>query len=104
MRHTERQRHRQREKQAPCGEPDAGLDPGNLGSGSELKAGAKPLSHPDVPSDSFLLKFLSWRNLSRSSVGIFIVHSDHLSVRSGQFQIWESAVLSVPGNDSSPVL
>ena len=27
VRHTERQRHRQREKQAPCGEPDAGLDP-----------------------------------------------------------------------------
>ena len=30
MRDTERQRHRQREKQAPCGEPDAGLDPGTL--------------------------------------------------------------------------
>ena len=28
MRDTERQRHNQREKQAPCGEPDVGLDPG----------------------------------------------------------------------------
>ena len=27
MKDTERQRHRQREKQAPCREPDAGLDP-----------------------------------------------------------------------------
>ena len=27
MRDTERQRHRQREKQAPSGEPDVGLDP-----------------------------------------------------------------------------
>ena len=27
-RHTRRQRHRQREKQAPCREPDVGLDPG----------------------------------------------------------------------------
>ena len=25
--HRERQRHRQREKQAPCREPDVGLDP-----------------------------------------------------------------------------
>ena len=28
----ERQRHRQREKQALCGEPEAGLDPRTLGS------------------------------------------------------------------------
>ena len=27
MRDTDRQRHRQREKQTPCGELDAGLDP-----------------------------------------------------------------------------
>ena len=44
----ERQRHRQREKQAPCREPDAGLDPGTpdyaLGMGS-----TQPLSHPVIP-------------------------------------------------------
>ena len=51
MRDTERerQRHRQREKQAPCREPDVGLDPGTPGSCPELKADAKPLSHPGVP-------------------------------------------------------
>ena len=31
-RHTERPRHRQREKRAPCGKPDVGLDPRTLGS------------------------------------------------------------------------
>ena len=39
---TERQRYRQREKQAPCKEPDVGLDPGTLGSCPRLKADAKP--------------------------------------------------------------
>ena len=33
--HRERQRHRQREKQASCREPDAGLDPRTLGSWPE---------------------------------------------------------------------
>ena len=51
MRDTERekQRHRQREKQAPCREPDVGLDPGTPGWCPELKADAKPLSHPGIP-------------------------------------------------------
>ena len=51
MRHREkeRQRHRQRKKQAPCKEPNAGLDPRSPGSRPGLKAGAKLLSHPDVP-------------------------------------------------------
>ena len=39
-RHGKRQRHRQREKQALCGEPDAQLDPRTLGSHPELKADA----------------------------------------------------------------
>ena len=43
------QRHRRREKQAPCWEPNAGLDPGTPGSCSGPKAGAKPLSHPGIP-------------------------------------------------------
>ena len=46
----ERQRHRRRQKQAPCREPDAGLDPGTPGSRPGPKAGAKPLSHPGIPS------------------------------------------------------
>ena len=39
----------QREKQAPCREPDVGLDPGTPGSRPGPKAGAKPLSHPGIP-------------------------------------------------------
>ena len=46
MRNTERQRHRQKEKQTPCGEPDEGLNPGILGSQPEPKADTQPLSHP----------------------------------------------------------
>ena len=34
----ERQRHRQREKQAPYREPEVRLDPGSAGSGPGLKA------------------------------------------------------------------
>ena len=40
---------RQRQKQAPCREPDVGFDPGTSGSRPEPKAGAKPLSHPGIP-------------------------------------------------------
>ena len=56
MRDTERerqrcrQRRRQREKkQAPCGEPNLGLDPRTPGSCPGPKAGAEPLSHPGIP-------------------------------------------------------
>ena len=50
MRDTEReQRHRQREEQAPCREPDEGLDPRTAGSNPEPKADAQPRSHPGVP-------------------------------------------------------
>ena len=44
--HRERQRHRQREKQAPCGEPHARLNPRTLGSRPEPMADAQSLSHP----------------------------------------------------------
>ena len=47
MRETEKggQRHRKREKQAPCRKPDVGLDPGSPESRPGLKTGCKPLSH-----------------------------------------------------------
>ena len=45
----ERQRHKQKEKKAPYGEPDVGLDPRTLRSCPELKADTQPLSHPTVP-------------------------------------------------------
>ena len=44
-----RQRHRQSEKQAPCREPDVGLDPRTPGSCPGPKAGAKPLGHLGCP-------------------------------------------------------
>ena len=52
----ERQRHRRREKQAPCREPNVGLDPGTPGSHPGPKAGAQPLSHPGLPT---------WRHFDR---------------------------------------
>ena len=46
-----RQRPRQREKQAPCGEASVGFDPRTPGSRPELKADdAQPLSPPGVPN------------------------------------------------------
>ena len=44
------QRHRQSEKQAPNGEPDAGLHPRTTGSRPEPKADAQSLSHLGVLS------------------------------------------------------
>ena len=49
----ERQRHRLREKQVPCGEPDIRLNPGTPGSRTELKADAQPLSPPGIPGALF---------------------------------------------------
>ena len=46
MTDRERQRHRQREKQALCREPDVGLDPWTPGSCPGLQAVLNPLSHP----------------------------------------------------------
>ena len=53
MRDIEKQRHREREKQAPCREPDGGVDPRTLGPHPELKTDAKPLSSPGVPKIIF---------------------------------------------------
>ena len=47
------QRHRQREKQAPCRKPDKGPDPETPGLCPGPKAGAKPLSHPGIPAKPF---------------------------------------------------
>ena len=61
MREKERQRHRQREKQAPCREPDVGLDPRTPGSHPEPKADTQPLSHPGVPGFYFSADLEMWR-------------------------------------------
>ena len=52
--HRERQRYRQREKQAPCREHDVGLDPGTPESHPEPKADTQPLSHPGVLNLNFV--------------------------------------------------
>ena len=49
------ERVRQTEKQAPCREPDMGLDPGTPGSRPGLKAGAKLQSHPVIPEMYLLI-------------------------------------------------
>ena len=43
MRDTEKEAETQREKQAPCRVPNAGLDPRTPGSHPELKADAQPV-------------------------------------------------------------
>ena len=53
MRKGAGQRHKQREKQAPCREPDAGLYPGTLGSHTEPKAEAQLLSNLGTTMQAF---------------------------------------------------
>ena len=52
----DRKRQKQREKQGPCREPDARLNPSTLGPCPEPKANAQPLSHPGAPLCMFLMK------------------------------------------------
>ena len=69
------QRYRQREKQAPCREPDVGLDPGSPGSHPGLKVGTKPLSHPRDSQNSDILKWsfnLSWTHMHTKILFIHI--------------------------------
>ena len=54
----ERQRYNQREKQAPCREPHVGLDPRTPGSCPGPKAGAKLLSHPEIPSSLVFINII----------------------------------------------
>ena len=58
MQDIERQRRRQREKQAPYRDPDGELDPRTPASLPEPKADAQPLSHPGAPI--FLLLIEMW--------------------------------------------
>ena len=54
-RHREmRERHRQKEKQAPCRKPNVGLIPQTPGSRLEPRADGQLLSHPVVPNSIFL--------------------------------------------------
>ena len=53
MRDTEKETDICREKQAPCREPDVGVDSGSPGPRPGPKAGTKPQSHPGIPMLSF---------------------------------------------------
>ena len=52
--HTQRQKHRQWEKQAPLRERDVGLDPRTPGLHPGLKADTQPLGHPSIPLPGLL--------------------------------------------------
>ena len=65
-RERERQRHGQREKQAPCREPDVGLDPGTPGSRPEPKADAQPLNYPAIPTLRILKRIYLQNRISAS--------------------------------------
>ena len=68
MRDIERQIHRQREKQAPCREPNAGFNPRTPGSRPEPKADAQLLSPLDAPNPVGF----NWRDLRMSRDLFFI--------------------------------
>ena len=63
MRDTERERHRprQREKQAPCREPNVGLDCRTPGSQAEPKTGTPTTEPPRLPK---------WINLKKRFLGL----------------------------------
>ena len=75
--HTEKQRHRQREKQAPCREPDVGLDPGSLGSRPGPKAGSKLGGRPPRDPLKLTLKIKTAQSL-RDRTKVW-THSNSLS-------------------------
>ena len=56
------------EKQAPFGQPDAGLDPRTPGSRPKVKAVAQPLNHPGAPACVTLCGLLPCVAASREPV------------------------------------
>ena len=62
-----RQRHRQREKQASCREPDVGLYLRSPESPPEPKAGTQPLSHPGIPLTFFFLFYFAYCFVSETT-------------------------------------
>ena len=73
------------EKQAPCWEPDTGLDPGTPGSCPGPKAGAKPLSHPGIP----LVPFLSSKDVIRFLIYFCVVITYFLLLDFAFGKLWQ---------------
>ena len=78
------QRHRQREKQAPYGEPEAGLDPRTMRSCPEPKAVAHPLSHPGA-QDIFSVKINTCLHQSRHFYLVKLALSESITVHFDHF-------------------
>ena len=83
MRDREREREaetqaEEEKKQAPCREPDMGLDLGSPGSRPGLKADAQPLSHPGCPDSVFMQ--------CSPGQGIWAIFS---SLHGGRKQVWK---------------
>ena len=74
---TQRQRHRQSEKQAPRREPHVGLNPRTPRSCPEPKADAQLLSHPGKPQSLCLNHSQAPYNVS-SNLWILIFNINHL--------------------------
>ena len=85
----ERQRHREREKQAPHREPDAGLDPGTAGSRPEPKTDAQPLSHPGAPYHYNLILHVFCENWKLAS-------NDIKTKVYPIFNVWAAAAFGFP--------
>ena len=88
-RHRKRQKHRQREKQVPCWEPDMGLDPRSPKSWPKPKAGTQPLSHPGAPgAQSSLCGVVLYKPRSLCQIVLFVFHQPlrkHLTISSSEF-------------------
>ena len=72
MRDTKREggkRHREKEKQAPCREPDVGLHLGSPGSRPGPKADPQPVTHPGVPE---MVLYIKQHNLIFFSLFLFV--------------------------------
>ena len=78
----ERQRHRQREKQAACREPDTGLDPRTPGSCPEPKADAQLLSYPGT---SILLFKVMEGSRELVLMWVISIHRYVLEIKTQQF-------------------
>ena len=80
MKDTQRQRHRQREKQALCREPDVGLNPRTPGSHFEPKADRRSTAEPPRCPAFLSFKFLFGVSLNTTIIlkNIFNVNFQNL--------------------------
>ena len=97
-----RQRHRQKEKQAPRRQPDAGLNPRTLGSWTVPKAAAQPLNHPGTHIRDFLnAKTALWKTKHFENFDELLVDNNlpkNLQSRLVLQLLWKSSHKNYSGN------